>query len=76
MPINAESLLKILSLEKQRGCADTAVIGGLDKFLANWSAGAVESLNTPRVLRQFHKLFKSNPRRKTTPPPRSEKNQP
>jgi ATP-dependent DNA helicase RecG len=60
MPINAESLLKILSLEKQRGCADTAVIGGLDKFLANWSAGAVESLNTPRVLRQFHKLFKTN----------------
>jgi ATP-dependent DNA helicase RecG len=58
MPINAESLLKILSLEKQRGCADTAVIGGLDKFLANWSAGAVESLNTHRVLRQFHKLFK------------------
>ena len=59
MRINAGSLLKILNLEKQRGCADTAVFGGLDKFLVNWSAGAVETLTNPRVLRQFHKLFKA-----------------
>ncbi len=56
--MNAESLRKILDLEKQRGYADTAVFGGLDKFLRNWSAQAVESLGKPRLLSRFNRLFK------------------
>ena len=58
--MNAESLRKVLDLEKQRGYADTAVFGGLDKFLHNWSAKAVESVTNPRRLGRFHKLFKAS----------------
>lgn len=31
-----DTLKKILSLERQRGYADTVVVGGLDRFLARW----------------------------------------
>jgi len=58
--MNAESLRKILDLEQQKGYADTAVFGGLDKFLRNWSAQAVESVISPRLLGRFHKLFKAS----------------
>ncbi len=58
--MNAESLRKVLQLEKQRDYADTAVFGGLDKFLRNWSAGAAESVKSPRLLAKFQKLFKAN----------------
>jgi ATP-dependent DNA helicase RecG len=58
--MNAESLRKILDLEKQRGYNDTAVFGGLGKFLHNWSAGAVASVKTPRLLGRFQKLFKTS----------------
>jgi ATP-dependent DNA helicase RecG len=58
--MDSESLRKILDLEKQKGYADTAVFGGLDKFLLNWSAQAASSIGTPRVLSRFHKLFKAN----------------
>jgi len=57
--MNAESLRKILELEKQRGYSDTAVFGGLDRFIYNWSAGAVESVKNPRLLPRFQKLFKA-----------------
>ncbi len=30
------TLKKVLALEKQKGCRDTAVVGGLDGFLARW----------------------------------------
>ncbi|MBN1176197.1 MAG: ATP-dependent DNA helicase RecG [Dehalococcoidales bacterium] len=57
--MNADSLRKILDLEKQKGYADTAVFGGLDRFLRNWSSQAVESVGSPRKLARFHKLFKA-----------------
>ena len=56
--MNADSLRKVLDLEKQKGYADTAVFGGLDKFLKNWSAQAEESADSPKKLARFHKLFK------------------
>jgi ATP-dependent DNA helicase RecG len=56
--INAEALKKILALEKQRGYKDTAVIGGLEKFLAKWSAEAMQSLTSPALLARLKKLFK------------------
>jgi ATP-dependent DNA helicase RecG len=57
--MNVESLPKILELEKQRDYTDTAVFGGLDKFIYNWSAGVVESVKNPRLLSRFQKLFKA-----------------
>jgi ATP-dependent DNA helicase RecG len=37
-------LLSVLEFELKRGCANKAVIGGLDKYISNWSA---ESLKKP-----------------------------
>ncbi|MBI2852544.1 MAG: ATP-dependent DNA helicase RecG [Chloroflexi bacterium] len=56
MPLNVESLLKIIELESKKGYQDSAVIGGMDKFLRNWAARAQESLTSPHLLRQFKKL--------------------
>ncbi len=36
--LDLERLRKILDLERSRGCADTAVSGGLDRFLARFAA--------------------------------------
>lgn len=36
MAADLETLNKILQLETQKGCEDTAVIGGFDRFLDNW----------------------------------------
>jgi ATP-dependent DNA helicase RecG len=58
--MNAESLRKILDLEKQRDYADSSVFGGLDKFLHNWSAQAEGSVASTALLRRFHKLFGSS----------------
>ena len=56
--MNADSLRKVLDLESQRGYADTAVFGGLDKFLCNWTRQAAASVTSPVFLRRFRKLFK------------------
>ena len=58
--MDTEPLRKILDLEQQRGYADSAVFGGLDRFLQNWSGQAVASITTPRLLRRFRRLFKSS----------------
>ncbi len=55
--MNDDSLRKILDLEQQKGYNDTAVFGGMDKFLKNWSTQAVESAGSPRRLQRFRKLF-------------------
>ena len=60
MSINAGPLRKILELEYKKGYADSAVIGGLDRFLRNWADQAVESIAKPRQLTRFRKLL-SNP---------------
>jgi ATP-dependent DNA helicase RecG len=57
--MNAESLRKVLELEKQRNYNDTAVFGGLDRFIYNWSASAVEIVKSPKLLTRFQKLFKA-----------------
>jgi len=61
LSLNAESLRKILELESRKGYADSAVIGGLDRFLSNWAPRAIESLATPKLLGNFHKLRLANP---------------
>ena len=56
MPINVEPLRKVIQLEQEKGYADSAVIGGLDKFLHRWASQAIASLTNPQLLRRFHKL--------------------
>jgi ATP-dependent DNA helicase RecG len=56
LPINVEPLRKILQLEVEKGYQDSAVIGGLAKFLQRWSAQATQSLTSPQLLRQFKRL--------------------
>jgi ATP-dependent DNA helicase RecG len=56
LSLNDESLRKVLELECKKGYADSAVFGGLDKFLHKWSAQAVESISSPRLLARFKKL--------------------
>ena len=60
MLVNAESLRKILDLECKKDYTDSAVFGGLDKFLHNWSAQAVEAITDPQLLRRFNELCFAN----------------
>jgi len=54
--MNVESLRKILELERDKGYVDSAVIGGLDKFLRRWAGQAIESITNPQLLSHFHRL--------------------
>ncbi|HEX9897477.1 MAG TPA: ATP-dependent DNA helicase RecG [Dehalococcoidales bacterium] len=61
MLIDVSPLHKVLELERKKGFSDTAVIGGLDKFMRNWvshTAGAITDRNT---LTRFKTLRLSNP---------------
>ncbi len=51
-----EPLRKVLELEKGRGYADSAVIGGLDAFLHHWAAKGAGSCKTPAELKCFRAL--------------------
>jgi len=55
-------LRKILELERNKGYVDSAVIGGLDRFLHRWSGQAIESITNPRLLHRFQKLRLANSR--------------
>ncbi len=56
MSINVVPLRKILELEHEKGYVDSAVIGGLDRFLRRWAGQAIESITNPQLLSQFHRL--------------------
>ncbi|MFC1970907.1 ATP-dependent DNA helicase RecG, partial [Chloroflexota bacterium] len=58
--MDSESLRKILDLEQKKGYEDAAVIGGLERFLRNWSAQAAPSITNPHLFRRFRRLFKSS----------------
>jgi len=60
LAMNAEPLRKILELEEQKGYSDSAVFGGLDRFLRNWSSGNIGSIASPRLLKRFRHLFISS----------------
>jgi ATP-dependent DNA helicase RecG len=60
LSINVEPLRKILELEHKKGYADSAVIGGLDRFLRNWSGQAIESIANRQLLARFNKLHLVN----------------
>jgi len=59
LSVNVGPLRKILELEQKKGYVDSAVFGGLDKFLRNWSGQAVESITNPRLLSRFNHLVNS-----------------
>ena len=54
-------LRKILELEHSRGYSDTAVIGGLDRFLCNWSGPVMASITSRSTLKTFRKLGLDSP---------------
>jgi ATP-dependent DNA helicase RecG len=62
LALNDGPLRKVLELESAKGHADTAVIGGLDKFLRRWAAQAMASITTPRLLADFKRLRLDDPR--------------
>jgi len=59
--MDAGPLRKILELEQSKGYADTAVIGGLDRFLQNWSGSVMVSISSRRLLGRFRKLGLDRP---------------
>ncbi|GAB4505883.1 MAG: ATP-dependent DNA helicase RecG [Anaerolineales bacterium] len=65
----AEKLLKILSLEEQRGYRNDAVIGGLDKLAEHWRKEAVAAYPSPdkqALVGQVGDLLTVYPTRSTT----------
>ena len=54
--IDIGSLRKILELEQKKGCSDSAVIGGLDKFIRQWADKTIEVITAPSLLAKFQKL--------------------
>ena len=55
-----EPLRKILELEQKKGYIDSAVIGGLDRFLRNRAGQAVAPITNPRLLKRFQHLINSS----------------
>ena len=70
--MNVEPLRKILELEQKKGYVDSAVIGGLDKFLRNWTGQAIESVTNPHLLKRFHQLVVKSSYASLTRQPRKE----
>jgi len=61
LSVNTGPLHKILELESQKGYIDSAVFGGLDRFLRNWAPQAQEAITSPKLLLRFHELSLANP---------------
>ena len=59
--MSTEPLRKVLELERNKGYIDSAVIGGLDRFLGRWASQAVASITNPELLSYFHKLNLTSP---------------
>ena len=57
MSLSTDRLRSVIALEKKKGCQNTAVIGGLDKFLANWAADASAAMSDQARLERFNKLL-------------------
>lgn len=51
-----DSLRKVLELERQKGCTDRAVIGGLDKYLHSQAGQIRESITDTQLLKGFDEL--------------------
>jgi len=56
LPIDSTPLRKVLELECKKGYSDSAVIGGLDRFLAKWVTKAEGAITDPSLLKRFKEL--------------------
>jgi len=54
--VSFEPLRKILELEQKKGYDNTAVFGGLDRFLKNWAGQVTEAILDRRLLGRFQQL--------------------
>jgi len=54
-----EKLRSVINLERKKRFQNTVVIGGLDKFLANWAAGVAGTINDKARLGVFKKFINS-----------------
>ncbi|MBN1366418.1 MAG: ATP-dependent DNA helicase RecG [Dehalococcoidales bacterium] len=72
MPLDTTPLLKILELEQKKGYTDTAVFGGLDRFLKNWGEAAAASIPSRKTLSRFRNLLVKTNYAKLTPLERQE----
>ncbi|RJQ39072.1 MAG: ATP-dependent DNA helicase RecG [Dehalococcoidia bacterium] len=57
--LDVGALRRVLELEEKKAYGDTAVIGGLDRFLRNWSSKAIVS--DPALARRLGKLGLNSP---------------
>ena len=60
MPIHVEPLRRILELERNKGYVDSAVIGGLDRFLRRWYSQVIGPITNPQLLNRFQTLHLIN----------------
>lgn len=56
MPIDFTLLHKVLQLEHKKDYSDSVVFGGLDRFLAQWTAQNEGNIADPVLLKRFQKL--------------------
>ncbi|MBP1706607.1 MAG: recG [Chloroflexi bacterium] len=61
MAVNTGPLRKILDIENKRGYSDSAVFGGLDKFIRNWLPQLSAAMPDPVFLRRFSALYPPHP---------------
>ena len=57
MPLDATPLFKILDLEQKKGYTNTAVFGGLDRFLQRWGETATGAITNRKLLTRFRSLL-------------------
>ncbi len=57
MAASFEPLHKILELEQKKGYDNTAVIGGLERFLKNWAGQVAEAIPDQSLLQRFRRLI-------------------
>jgi ATP-dependent DNA helicase RecG len=56
MSLPIDKLRSVLALEQKKSFQNTAVIGGLDKFLANWASEASATISDKTLLTKFKKI--------------------
>jgi ATP-dependent DNA helicase RecG len=57
LPLDTKRLRQILELENKRGYNNTAVIGGLDRFLTGWADSNLPLIPSPVLLRCLRKFW-------------------
>jgi len=55
--MDSEALRKIIELEQKKDYDDSAVFGGVDRFLRKWTEQASASITGPGLLKKFRRLF-------------------